>query len=214
MTRDIKAMVEIYFIAGTQDCKEKSLIHTLEEALQAGITCFQFREKGKDSLETAPAARVKMAQVCQLLCRQYDVPFIVNDDVELAVQLDADGIHVGQGDYPIQDLISKWGDRFIIGLSTNNVSQFKEAETISGLDYAGIGPAFTPLSKHDHEDVIGLKGIQEAMTGRNHLPAVAIGGINPSNVKDVWATGVDGVAVVSSITRAVSVIEAVQQLKK
>lgn len=214
MTRDIKAMLEIYFIAGTQDCRDKSLVHILEEALQAGITCFQFREKGRDSLENDPAARIKMAQVCQLLCRQYDVPFIVNDDVELAVQLDADGIHVGQGDYPIQELISKWGDRFIIGLSTNNVSQFNEAETISGLDYAGIGPVFTPLSKQDHEGVIGLKGIQEAMTGRNHLPAVAIGGINPSNVKDVWATGVDGVAVVSSITRAVSVIEAVQQLKK
>lgn len=214
MTRDIKAVIEVYFIAGSQDCQDKSLIQVLEEALQAGITCFQFREKGTGSLEHDPPSLIELAQSCQLLCRQYGVPFIVNDNVAVAKQLKADGIHVGQSDTPIESVIEELGDDYIIGLSTNNLAQFSEAEKVPGIDYVGIGPVYKPRSKSDYEAVIGLEGITKAMANRHHMPAVAIGGITEANVGKVWETGVDGVAVVSSITQSEAISLTVSKLKK
>lgn len=212
MKDTIKESLSLYFIAGTQDCKGRTLQTILEEALQAGITCFQFREKGLGSLENQPKEYRLMAQRCQLLCRQYGVPFIVNDDVKLAQELKADGIHVGQGDTPVEEVIRECGEDYIIGLSTNSVEEYLAAEKVRGLDYAGIGPAFTPRSKADHEDVIGLEGIKKVMQSHT-LPAVAIGGIDLSNAAEVRQTGVDGIAVVSAIASAPSVREAVERLK-
>lgn len=212
MKDTIKEKLSLYFIAGTQDCERRTLQTVLEEALQTGITCFQFREKGIGSLENQPKEYRVMAQTCQLLCRQYGVPFIVNDDVKLAQELKADGIHVGQGDTPVEEVIRECGEDYIIGLSTNSVDEYRAAEKVSGLDYAGIGPAFTPRSKADHEDVIGLEGIKKVMQSHT-LPAVAIGGIDLSNAAEVRQTGVDGIAVVSAIASAPSVREAVERLK-
>lgn len=214
MKKDIKGILEVYFIAGSQDCQDKALTDILEEALQSGITCFQFREKGMGSLEKDPVGLLELAQECQMLCRQYGVPFIINDNIALAEQLKADGVHVGQGDEPIRSVIDRLGDEYIIGLSTNNLSEFIEAENTAGIDYVGIGPAFTPKSKADHEAVIGLDGISEAMRKRHHLPAVAIGGINESNASDAWKTGVDGVAVVSAITQSPAIRITVNKLRK
>lgn len=212
MKKDIKAVLSLYFIAGTQDCHNRSLEEVLTEALQAGISCFQFREKGRGSLVHQPKEYRLLAQRCQLLCRQYGVPFIVNDDIKLASELKADGIHVGQDDTPVEEVIRLHGEEFIIGLSTNSVEQYRAAEKISGLDYAGIGPAFTPRSKADHDEVIGMEGIKTAML--NHtLPAVAIGGIDTTNAAEVRKTGVDGIAVVSAIASAPSIIRAVELLK-
>lgn len=214
MKRDINAILEVYYIAGSQDCGTRSLTEVLEEALKAGITCFQFREKGPGSLEEDSVAALALAQECQVLCRQYGVPFIVNDNVEMADVLNADGVHIGQGDDPVQSVIDRLGTNPIIGLSTNNVTQFKQAATIEGVDYAGIGPAFKPRSKSDHEEIIGLDGITEAMTVMNRLPAVAIGGIDETNAGKVWRTGVEGVAVVSAISRSEQISQTVSQLKK
>ncbi|MCC5889855.1 MAG: thiamine phosphate synthase, partial [Alkalibacterium sp.] len=163
MKQTTKEMLSLYFIAGTQDCKERPLQTVLEEALKAGITCFQFREKGEGSLVRNPSDYRVMAQDCQILCKQYGVPFIVNDDVKLARELKADGIHVGQDDTPVEEVIEQFGADFIIGLSTNSVEEYLAAQKIEGLDYAGIGPAFTPQSKDDHEEGIGLEGIRTAM---------------------------------------------------
>lgn len=212
MKDTIKESLSLYFIAGTQDCTNSPLKEVLEQALQAGITLFQFREKGLGSLENQPKEYRLMAQTCQLLCKQYGVPFIVNDDVKLAQELKADGIHLGQGDAPIKEVIQECGSDYIIGLSTNSVDEYIAAEKINGLDYVGIGPAFTPRSKADHEEVIGLEGIRQVM--RTHtLPAVAIGGIDLSNVSEIRQTGVDGIAVVSAIASAPAVREAVERLK-
>lgn len=213
MTEPIKEMLNVYFIAGTQDCKDRTLKEILEEALKAGISCYQFREKGADSLEKNPEALLKMAWDCRRLCRDYGVTFIVNDDLDLAEKVEADGIHVGQGDQPIEEVVKRMGDQFIIGLSTNNLEQFLKAEKTAGIDYVGIGPAFTPRSKQDHESVIGLRGIQEAMQKRTRLPAVAIGGISESNAEEVRQSGVDGVAVVSAITQSEDLTTTVQKLR-
>jgi thiamine-phosphate pyrophosphorylase len=214
MTDKVKQMLEVYFIAGSQNVFERSLLEVLKEALQAGITCFQFREKGKGSLVNDPEAVKELAKECQELCHKYDVPFIINDSLDLAKELKADGVHVGQNDKPIEEIIQEVGDQMIIGYSTNNLEQFLEAEGIEGIDYVGIGPAYTPASKDDHEPVIGVNGIKEAMKRRTHLPAVAIGGITTTNVKEVLETGVEGVAVVSEIAQSSSIKETVSQLKQ
>lgn len=211
--REIKNMLEVYFIAGTQNVKGRELLSVLEEALQSGITCFQFREKGEGSLVNNPSLLYEQARFCQELCHQYGVPFIVNDYVDLAIELKADGVHVGQKDQSIEDTIKRVGKQMIVGYSTNNLKQFLEAEKISGIDYVGIGPAFRTLSKKDHEPVIGPAGIQQAMERRLRLPAVAIGGINEKNVHQVWNTGVDGVSVISAITESDDIKKNVEVLK-
>lgn len=213
MSTEIKNMLEIYFIAGTQDCKEGKLLSVLEQALQAGITCFQFREKGEGSRADDIFALKKLAKQCQKLCNKYSVPFIMNDYVNLAIELSADGVHVGQNDQSIYKTIEQVDGKMIIGYSTNNVEQFTEAESIKGIDYVGIGPAFQTVSKKDHEPVIGPEGIQRVVENRNQMPAVAIGGINEQNVQEIWETGVDGIAVISAITQADNINETVKNLK-
>lgn len=97
----IAKMLQVYFIAGTQDCRllngqpEQNLLSILHQALAAGINCFQFRDKGAYSLASDPARQKQLALACRDLCRQYHVPFIVNDDIDLALEIEADGIHVG-----------------------------------------------------------------------------------------------------------------------
>lgn len=206
-------MLEVYFIAGTQDVSTEELPTVLKKALQAGITCFQFREKGKNSLAGKPVRLKEMAKDCQRLCQEYQVPFIVNDSVDLALDIQADGVHVGQNDDPIQQTIKRVERKMIVGYSTNNLDQFLEAEQTQGIDYVGIGPAFLPGSKSDHEPVIGTEGIKEAMDKRRHLPAVAIGGINEQNAEKVWETGVDGLAVVSAIAQSQNYKRTVSKLK-
>lgn len=214
MKQSMKEMLEVYFVAGTQNVPDGDLVRVLEEALKAGITCFQFREKGAGSLVNQPTALKEMAKECQELCRFYNVPFIMNDYADLAKELQVDGIHVGQNDQSIKEIIEKLGDKMIIGYSTNNLEQFLEAETIEGIDYVGIGPAYQPASKDDHEPIFGTHGIKEAMNKRKKMPAVAIGGITEETVAEVWETGVDGVAVVSSIAQSSDVAKTISLLKK
>lgn len=212
---NLKQMLEVYFVAGTQNVPETTDLPTvLESVLKAGITCFQFREKGEGSLASDFSALKAMAKTCQKLCQEYRVPFIMNDYVDLAIELNADGVHVGQNDEPIEYTIEKVEKSMWIGYSTNNLEEFLEAETIKGIDYVGIGPAFTPASKEDHDPVMGTSGIKEAMQQRKHLPAVAIGGITPENAHEVWETGVDGLAVVSAIAQSTDIEQTILHLKR
>lgn len=212
MKSSIKEMLEVYYIAGTQDTADLQVV--LEQALKAGVTCFQFREKGKGSLEGQPLKAEEMAMRCQALCRRFAVPFIVNDNVDLALKLQADGVHVGQSDTPIEEVRHKVGPNMLIGLSTNTLDQYEKALQTDGVDYVGIGPAFQPRSKKDHEEIMGLEKIKEAMTKSKKLPAVAIGGINEDNAASVWETGVDGLAVVSTLSQSENIKETVKRLKK
>lgn len=212
MQESVREMLAIYFIGGTQDTED--LPGVLKEGLEAGVTCFQFREKGPGSLEGDQDKVEEMARICQSLCESYRVPFIVNDSVELAVKLQADGIHVGQGDRPVSEVRRQVGPNMVIGLSTNTFAEYKDADANTEIAYVGIGPAFLPQSKKDHEEVMGLFKIKEARDWSKRLPAVAIGGITVENAADVWETGVDGLAVISTLTRSKDVKETVSQLKK
>ncbi|PIO82359.1 thiamine-phosphate diphosphorylase [Loigolactobacillus backii] len=196
-----KTDLAVYFVAGSQDIPAgETLLGVLEAALSAGITTFQYREKGSNSL-TSATAKLALAQQARDLCANYKVPFIVDDDVDLALAVKADGIHVGQKDETIQQVIQRVRGKLIVGLSCNTLEQVKRAQSIVGIDYLGIGPIFSTTSKADAEPEIGIVGLKRALSF-NKLPSVAIGGIDSNTMAATAATGVDGLAVISLITHS------------
>lgn len=192
--------LRLYFIAGTQDLvHQERLEDVLEEAIELGITCFQYREKGEGSL-TKYEDRVVMAKRLQLLCKSASIPFIINDDVDLAIAIGADAIHVGQSDKPIAETIALAKQHNIdVGLSVNTIEQLKIASAVVGLNYVGVGPIFPTTSKVDAEPAIGVKGLAERIARYPKMPKVAIGGINTRNAAEVLHTKVEGIAVISAI---------------
>ena len=209
----IKKALNVYFIAGSQNAENGDLLSVLEEALEAGITMFQFREKGPNSLEDNPIEKRKLAIQCQALCQKYKVPFIINDDVELAISIEADGIHVGQDDEPIEEVLRRVSPDTIIGLSTSNAQEIADAESLEGIDYVGLGPVFTTESKEDTEPELGIEGLKEIIGAGRKIPIVAIGGITIKNASSVREAGVDGVSVIAAITKSQNIKQAVDRLK-
>ncbi|MBQ0139015.1 MAG: thiamine phosphate synthase [Kurthia sp.] len=186
-------VLDIYFIMGSQNSKEP--IETLEKALQAGITCFQLREKGEGRL--TGIAYENFAKACQKMCRAYRVPFIVNDDVELALKIEADGIHVGQDDTAITEIRALAKDK-IVGVSVHNEQELTFAIQ-QGADYVGIGPIYSTKSKLDAKPPAGLNFLSMARRQYSDFPIVGIGGIDESNARHVRSRGADGIAVISVI---------------
>lgn len=191
---------------GTTNCKRDPL-HILEEALQAGITLFQFREKGEGALQGE--AYAQFARQCQQLCRAYDVPFIVNDDVALAIMLEADGVHIGQDDAALTQIRAQLSGK-MIGVSVHNEEEL-HAAVAGGADYVGIGAIFSTNSKHDHTRT-HISFLQQAKQLYPHVPIVAIGGITCETSQYVRAHGADGVAVISAITLSDNIHETVKRL--
>ncbi len=205
-----------YFIAGTQDLPTsrrtaQDLLELLEQALKAGITCFQLREKGEHALQRAKDINT-LAHNCKALCKQYQVPFFVNDNVKLALDVAADGVHVGQDDMPIADVINYCDKQFMIGLSINTLEQALAAKNISAIDYLGVGPIFATASKADATATVGTALIEQIRKSGIKKPIVGIGGINTQNASAVRQAGANGVAVISAITQAKDYTSCVQEL--
>ncbi|QPC45670.1 thiamine phosphate synthase [Mangrovibacillus cuniculi] len=192
--QDIRKQLEIYFILGSQNAK-KDPLETVKEALEGGITCFQFREKGIGSLQGAE--KRELATSLFALCQQYHVPFIINDDVDLAIELDADGVHVGQEDEDIASVREKIGPSKMLGVSVHTKEELRRAAELA--DYVGIGPVFGTRSKDDAKEPAGTWLIEHATKMYPSLPKVGIGGITPENAVIVRNAGADGVAVISAI---------------
>ncbi|PNZ29499.1 thiamine-phosphate pyrophosphorylase [Staphylococcus petrasii] len=191
--------LNVYFICGTQDVPEGSDIQTiLKEALEAGITLFQFREKGPKAL--VGEDKVKLAQQLQALCRDYNVPFLVNDDVNLAEQIDADSIHVGQDDAQVATFAQRFNEK-IIGLSVGNVEEYNHSD-LTHVDYIGVGPMYATPSKADASEPVGPEMIKTLKEMNPSLPMVAIGGITEDNVGQIAEAGADGISVISAIARS------------
>ncbi|MEG0618922.1 MAG: thiamine phosphate synthase [Bacilli bacterium] len=210
----MNSILKLYFIAGTQDiAKNSTLPQTLQEALKFGITCFQFREKGLHSLQNKDEVK-EMAKVCLALCQSAKVPFIINDDVELALEIGADGVHIGQSDRNIYETIQMVNGRLFIGLSVNSFEQFMEAETIKDLDYIGVGPVYSTTSKADAQEAVGLELLEKVVIQQSKLPIVAIGGISERNVHLVRSTGVTGICVISAITKSKNIETTIENLIK
>ena len=201
-----------YFVAGSQDCRhlgkdpETNLLTILEQALKAGITCYQFREKGAGAISD-PDQIKQLAQKCRDLCHQYQVPFIVNNDVDLAIELNADGVHVGQDDEPIDSVIQRFSHLGFIGLSCQTLTLAKEANQLEALDYIGVGPIFTTSTKTDAGHAKGPQLLAAIRQAGLQKPMVAIGGITTQNAQQLWRYSIDGIAVVSAITQAEDVVQ-------
>ncbi|UJL46801.1 thiamine phosphate synthase [Virgibacillus sp. NKC19-16] len=196
-----------YFIMGSQNC-DYDPAEILESAAKAGITAFQFREKGEGSL--TGIAKLELGNQLREICREHQIPFIVNDDVELGKTLDADGIHVGQNDQSVKMIRALFPDK-IIGLSVSN-SHEVTSSPISLVDYVGAGPVFTTSSKADAKKAVGQEWITALREQFPSLPIVGIGGITLKNAASVIEAGADGVSVISAITKAKNINEVVQSL--
>ena len=194
------AVTDRYWLNG------RTLTQVVKESLDGGVTFVQLREKDLDD-ETF----LQEAKELQTLCKEYKVPFVINDNVDIAVAMNADGVHVGQSDMEAGDVRAKLGPDKIIGVSAQTVEQAILAQE-RGADYLGVGAVFPTGSKDDADDVSHetLKAICEAVD----IPVVAIGGIKMSNVCELKGTGIDGIAVISAIYAQDNIPEATKALKK
>lgn len=174
---------------------ERPLVDVLRAAAALGVRLFQYRDKQatmKEAYAQALALRQAATEVGAWL--------IINDRCDLALAVQADGVHLGQEDLPMADARQLLGSEKVIGLSTHTTEQVREAVILKP-DYIGFGPIFSTSTKADHDPVVGLDGLQAARA-LTTLPMFAIGGITADSVGDIMAAGADGVAVISAILTA------------
>lgn len=184
----------------------ETLYAQVEKALKGGVTFVQLREKALDE-----QAFLEEAKEIQKLCAQYHVPFVINDNVEIAAQIGADGVHVGQSDMEAGDVREKLGPDRIIGVSAQTVEQAVRAQE-RGADYLGVGAVFPTGSKADAVEVSHetVRAITEAVD----IPVIAIGGITKDNVSELSGTGICGIAVISAIFAQEDIEGAARVLKE
>ena len=205
MKCDKKTML-LYAVTDRAWTGKQSLYEQVEAALKGGVTCVQLREKELDA-ETFLAEAVEIAT----LCKKYEVPFFINDNVDIAIKCKADGIHVGQEDMMAAQVRQKVGEDVMIGVSVHSVEEALEAVK-NGADCLGVGAIFSTSTKTD-VDVLPkeiLKDICEAVD----VPVVAIGGIGKGNMLELSGTKVDGVALVSAIFAAEDIESECRLLRK
>lgn len=186
--------LKLYLVTDSDILRERDFYNSIEEALKGGVTMLQLREKnasGKEFLEKA----IKLRE----LTKKYNVKFIINDRVDIAMLCDADGVHVGQSDIPANKVRELIGEDKIVGVSARTVEEALTAKE-NGADYLGVGAMFTTRTKLDAKSVSieKLKEIKELIK----LPVVAIGGLSLSNIDKLKECNVDGYAVVSAILGA------------
>ncbi|KHL93791.1 thiamine-phosphate pyrophosphorylase [Paenibacillus sp. IHB B 3415] len=202
-SEEMRKLLKVYFIMGSVNCR-LSPAETLSAAADGGITLFQFREKGPGAL--TGAALLELGQQLRAICRDRRIPFIVNDDLELAVALDADGVHAGQDDLPARTIRQRLGEHKIIGVSAHNLAEAQQA-IADGADYLGIGPVYPTSSKDDAEAVQGTAVIETLRRSGLNIPLVGIGGITLDNALPVIRAGADGISVISAIAGAENIRE-------
>jgi thiamine-phosphate pyrophosphorylase len=182
----------LYLILDPSVSPDRPLAAILKEAASHGVRLFQYRDKEagmKLAYERAVSLREAAAETGSLL--------IINDRCDLAMAVDADGVHLGQNDLPVAEARALLGGEKIIGLSTHSPEQVRSAEP-EGPDYIGFGPIYSTMTKRDHDPVVGIAGLR-AVRGMTSLPIFAIGGIKIESLPDLFRAGADGVAVASAI---------------
>ena len=201
----LREQMLLYAVTDRHWLNGQTLYEQVEEALKGGATFIQLREKDLTEEEF-----LEEAKKIQQLCKKYGVPFIINDNVKLAKEIDADGVHVGQSDMEALDVRAQLGEDKIIGVSARTVEQALLAEK-HGADYLGVGAVFPTSSKDDAQEVDyeTLKAICQAV----RIPVIAIGGINAQNVDRLKGSGICGVAVISAIFAQEDIKEAAKELK-
>ncbi len=184
--------------------KGRDLCHCVEAAIAGGVTMIQLREKTASSLTF-----YETAKLLKTVTDSHKIPFIINDRLDIAIAVDADGLHLGQDDLPLSMARKLFGWKKIIGVSVCTVHEALLARE-AGADYLGVGAMFATPSKQDarHVSLATLKAIKESVD----IPVIAIGGIGPENLESVMTTGIDGVAVISAILQADDCRNAAAQL--
>lgn len=205
MKYDKKTLL-LYAVTDRTWLNDDTLYEQIEKAIKGGVTFVQLREKKLDE-----ESFLNEALEIQKLCRKYNIPFVINDNVEIAKEINADGVHVGQSDMKAENVRAILGGDKVLGVSVQTVEQAMLAER-QGADYLGVGAVFPTGSKADAEDVSyeTLKAICEAV----NIPVVAIGGINDGNVLKLKGSGISGIAVISAIFAAEDIESATKSLKQ
>ena len=203
----VKQKLEKAGVPVTDDALRDGLLADTRAALEGGMTYVQMREKGDPMTEDELLTE---ALALKALCEEYGVPFVIDDDVELAKKCGADGVHVGQSDMACVEARKALGERKVVGVSAQTVEQAIQAEQ-DGADYLGVGAVFPTGSKDDADDVSHdtVKAICEAVS----IPVIAIGGISKDNVGQLAGLGLDGIAVISAIYAADDLKAATEDLK-
>ena len=195
----------LYAVTDRHWLNGETLYSQVEKVLKGGATFIQLREKNLDE-DTFLEEAIEI----QKLCKSYHVPFVINDNVDIALKMNADGVHVGQSDMEALDVRKKLGPDKIIGVSAQTVEQALLAQK-HGADYLGVGAVFPTGSKADAEDVSHetLKAICEAVD----IPVIAIGGITKENVHELKDSGICGIAVISALFAQKDIEQATKDLK-
>ncbi len=206
MKKELAEKLLLYAVTDRHWLGERTLYEVVRDSLDGGVTFLQLREKNLDE-DSFYEEAVRL----QAMAREYKVPFVINDNVEIAVRMNADGVHVGQDDMEAGNVRALIGPDKILGVSAQTVEQAVLAEQ-QGADYLGVGAVFPTGSKDDAVDVPfeTLKAICEAVS----IPVVAIGGITLENTPELAGTGICGIAVISAIYAQKDIREAASALKK
>lgn len=202
----LKEQLLLYAVTDRTWVGRQTLLEQIEDALKGGVTLVQLREKDLEE-----AAFLREAIQAKELCHRYHVPLIINDNVEVALQSGADGVHVGIEDAPVAEIRKRAGKDFIIGATAKTIQQAQLAEA-AGADYLGVGAVFPSPTK---KSAIRITNEQlNEICASVSIPAVAIGGITRDNMAQLKGSRIDGVAVVSAIFAAEDVKTAAEQLKQ
>ena len=197
---------ELYIITDQRISHGRSHLEVAEAAIAGGATIIQFRDK-----EMKDAEALEVCREIHKLTSKKVIPFIINDRVEVAKALDAEGVHLGQEDAPLNFARKVLDKDKIIGISVETVEEaLKAAE--GGADYLGVGPIYPTATKPDAGSALGIFRLKEIKDSVN-IPVVAIGGINEDNLDEVLKAGADGVAVISAVVSSPDITEACQRLK-
>ncbi|MDD2466767.1 MAG: thiamine phosphate synthase [Desulfobulbus sp.] len=201
--------LSLYLVTDRELALGRDTINIVATAVRGGITCVQLREKHCSTREFIEEARAIKKLLAQM---EYPLPLIINDRLDVALAVGADGVHLGQSDMRLADARRLVGKTMVIGISAESVADALEAER-AGADYVGISPVFSTPTKTDTAPPLGLTGIR-AIRAAVSLPLVGIGGIHRENAAEVLQAGADGVAVVSAIVSAACPRSAAAALKQ
>ena len=204
--KDLAEKLLLYAVTDRRWLGDRTLFEVVRESLDGGVSFLQLREKELDEEHFYEEA-VKL----QAMAKEYGVPFVVNDNVDIAVGMDADGVHVGQSDMEAGNVRALIGPDKILGVSASSVEEALLAQE-RGADYLGVGAVF-PTSSKDDADAVSketLKAICEAVS----IPVIAIGGISMDNIMELSGCGLDGIAVISAIFGKEDVRKATKELKE
>ena len=182
----------LYLVTDRDILGERDLCKAVEDSIKGGATIIQLREKFIDDNKF-----LEIAKEVQKITKKYNIPLIINDNVKIAKEINAEGVHIGQSDESLEEARKELGENKIIGVSVGSIEEALKAQA-GGANYLGIGTIFYTGSKKDINKPLGIENLKNIVESIK-IPCVAIGGIHLNNIKEVMETGVNGVAVISEI---------------